>query len=371
VNIRVLSLLSVFAVGLAALLAAAPAAAKPPLRVALSGDAMPLHGKKGGSFEGFEVDLAQELARKLGRKIELVDLAALDKGSFDAIKDGDVDCSINSITDVDAPPEGVALTAPYMVLPYRVAAKKGTKVDDLATFEGKVAVLDRATRDVVKAKMPKATAVPQRSQKDAVLALMRGKIDLLAMDSARLKVAIKDTSMKMVGNELEDARLVIAVPSAELERFDKALAAIEPKIKKLRRKWMPELGAATVEIARLVEALPPAWVELERFKGKQVVPVYCESATGRISFVKREGVWFLELVVGLESVDGKIEDIELIKPNHYKIVYTGQNIELKYKAGAKTGQWGKSSEFWKGKWKTFADAQFEEEYGGVRVEKCK
>ncbi len=345
-------------------------AAGKELRTALAGELMPLHGRKGKRFVGFEPELAALLGKELGRKIVHVDLEKLEVGSFEAMDRGQAEISINSIAASTATEGAVALTQPYSTLHFRLAAKPGKDPGDLATLTARVGVLDRASRDLVRGILPKAEFKPQRSIQAAVAALMRNEIDYVAHDRAVLAAAIKGTTLKVLEPELGEMPLALAVPADQVDRYNKALTRLAPRIAKLRSKWFP-VAKAGLSVDAMFAALPAEWIELQAKGGRMVIPVRCEAATARIELSKRELGWYVVFNLGEDSVEGRVQKIERLGKHHHRIRYLQQSVELRYRPGSKTGEWGKSTELWGGKWRTFADSKHEKGYKAVRVERCK
>lgn len=341
----------------------------PPLRVALGGDNMPLHGTEGGQFVGLEADLAKALAAQLGRPLEIVNLDELGKGSYDAIADGDVDLSLNSLATGAPLPDGIAYSAPYAEITIRLAAKPGTSLDNLAERQVAVAVLDPLVRDLVLQQMPKAKIEPRQSPREGVVALMRGKVDFFAHSVSGLRQSIKDTNLEVVGPKLGTLSLALAAPQAHVAAYNQALKRLASTATKLQAKWLAaekEQGGDGDPLA----TLPASWVELAPRGQGFIIPVYCEAATARINLNKVDGRWVIEFNLGPDTVEGSVDKVDVLGKGHYRLHYQGQSVEVRFQKGAKTGQWGKSTELWGGKLKTFADAARESEYRGARVEKC-
>ena len=350
------------------LVSAASQARAPMLKVGISGQLMPLHGFDKGKAVGFEADMARLLAKKLGRKVEFVDLERLEKGSFDALQNEDIDLSVNSIptqTKVDA---GLLLSEAYLTLHFRLVGKKGAKLDDPASTTAKIAVLDRAARDLLKKRMPEARFVPQSSIKAAVAALMRGEVQFIAHDVAVLSEAIKGTKLSLLPQPFGELSLSIATRAADAQKINKLLKRSQKSLHKLQTKWLE--AATPLDMNSLLAAWPKNWVGLINRGGKQRIGVRCDNSPDRIAISQRDGGWYLEFQLGEDSVDGRIHKIEKLGRDHYRLHYLRQSIELRYKTGSKTAQWGKSTELWKGAWHSFADSKNEKNYRAVHIKKC-
>ena len=88
-----------------------------------------------GSFEGFEVDIVKEIAKRLGREadIEGYDFRAL----FVATASGRVDMVISSLTITDERLESQSFTQPYVEGALGIAVAEGSEIDSLEELKGK------------------------------------------------------------------------------------------------------------------------------------------------------------------------------------------------------------------------------------------
>ncbi|MDT8853954.1 ABC transporter substrate-binding protein [Paracoccaceae bacterium Fryx2] len=88
-----------------------------------------------GSFEGFEVDIVNEIARRMGTtaEIEGLDFKAL----FVASASGRVDMVISSLTITDERLESQSFTQPYFLGALGVGVKDGSGITDLAGLKGR------------------------------------------------------------------------------------------------------------------------------------------------------------------------------------------------------------------------------------------
>lgn len=133
-------------------LSLAAAAAEKPLKVALDGTfaphAMP---KMGGGIEGFNVDLANEIGKRLGRKMDIT--AAQWSGLLPALAAGKYDFIVAPTTITDERTKSLLFTEGYLNTDFQFVVKKGApNITSLEGFKGKVisvnkgAVYDRWAR---------------------------------------------------------------------------------------------------------------------------------------------------------------------------------------------------------------------------------
>jgi ankyrin repeat protein/ABC-type amino acid transport substrate-binding protein len=206
------------------------------LRVALSGEYMPLHGFKDGVATGLEAEIAQRLARRLGATVVFVDTRReLGKGSVEAVASGEVHIALNSITPTPEREKLVAFTSPYLLMRYRLAARPEAVVGGLGELRGRVAGTALALRAVESA-LPAARRVPAPSTAAALKLLLAGKADFVAEEEVGLALAIQQMPMKLVGASFGESPLAIAIPKGAAWRYEQALEALWPEIEQLKQQ---------------------------------------------------------------------------------------------------------------------------------------
>src|SRR5687768_5494941 len=102
--------------------------------------------KEDGSFEGFEVDLVNEIGKRIGADIEIQDLGF--QALFAATSSGRIDMAISSITITDERLQNQSFTQGYYDSDLALATAKESDVNGLADLKGKpVGVLSTSTGD--------------------------------------------------------------------------------------------------------------------------------------------------------------------------------------------------------------------------------
>ncbi len=129
----------------AVFLSAAASAQDGPLKVALDGTfaphAMP---KLGGGVEGFNVDLANEIGRRLKRKMDIT--AAQWSGLLPALQAGTYDFIVAPTTVTEERSKNLLFTEGYLNTDYQFLVKKGTQdIADLTGFKGKVIAVNKGS----------------------------------------------------------------------------------------------------------------------------------------------------------------------------------------------------------------------------------
>ncbi len=120
-------------------------AADPPLKVALDGTfaphAMP---KLDGGVEGFNVDLANEIGRRLGREMDIT--AAQWSGLLPALQAGTYDFIVAPTTMTDERAKNLLFTEGYLNTDYQFLVRKGTpEVKSLDEFKDKVISVNKGS----------------------------------------------------------------------------------------------------------------------------------------------------------------------------------------------------------------------------------
>ncbi len=213
----------------------------PPLRVALSGEYMPLHGKAGDSMIGFEADLAKAIAGELGRDVIFVNTwSEYKKGSIESVNKGLVDMSINSITITPERAKKVDFSKPYLYLRYRLAAKNNyLEKAAFREFSGKVAVVFSLAKEAVEANFPSATIVECKSFNICLQLIENGKADYIAGEDVGIINDIAKTGLLVASDPFGSSEIAIALPKGRAGPVNEALRRLQLDIDRFEKKWKP------------------------------------------------------------------------------------------------------------------------------------
>jgi polar amino acid transport system substrate-binding protein len=148
------------------------------LRVAVLPDFPPWAVQKSdGSFQGYEIDIAKELADSLGVKLKLV---ATDGDSrLPLMQSNRVDVNISAWTATNERAQTAGFTIPYDAHGAGVLFKKGTDIKSYKDIAGKtVAVARGSTNDTILTNdYPSAKPVRFDAIADVISAVKTGKVD--------------------------------------------------------------------------------------------------------------------------------------------------------------------------------------------------
>ncbi len=255
--------LRVVVAAIAVALSAAPfaSAQEPPLRSGIDATfaphAMPTMS---GGVEGFNVDLANEIARRLGRKLQL------DAGQFSglvpALQAGTYDFLAAAMTVTKERAENMLFTEGYVDTDYQFVVKKETpELKSLEDLKGKTisvnkgSIYDQWARD--RADKMGWTVESYGTTTDAVQAVMSARADTILLGNTAAAWAVKNNpALKL--SLVQSTGLVFAVPVRKdnVALRNKIEIAIEcmkkdGTIPKLHEKWFglaPAPPSAAVRI---------------------------------------------------------------------------------------------------------------------------
>jgi polar amino acid transport system substrate-binding protein len=226
------------------------------LRVAVLPDFPPWSVQKpDGSFEGYEIDIANDLAKSLGVKLQLV---ATDGASrLPLLKSNRVDVNISAWTATDERAKTAGFTIPYDAHGAGVLFKKGKNIKSYKDIAGlKVSVARGSTNDTIVTKdFPTAKVVRFDAIADVLSAVKTGKVDAAVESSYTVAQAAKgDPSLEAVSNPPLDPQLVSMGALQDdqvwinyLNNFIRNLIA-SGEDNRLHEKWLHEPLASIVSV---------------------------------------------------------------------------------------------------------------------------
>jgi polar amino acid transport system substrate-binding protein len=184
--------------------------------------------KRAGHLLGFEVEIADALARELGVRAELVQndwstlVPSLERGTFDVI--------LNGLEATPARRERIALSRPYHVFREVLSAREGdARVRDLASVRGlRVGTLANSLAwDMLE--HTGAERVPYEGNDEPYLDLQHGRIDAVLLDDILAERYGKKPGLAPVAS-VGSGEYVVGVQRGEpdlLNAVDRALAQLQ------------------------------------------------------------------------------------------------------------------------------------------------
>jgi len=157
----------------------------------------------GGEPEGYDVDLAKEVAKALGVKIEIIDTTAADR--IPNLQTGKVDLVIGNFTRTPERAKAITFTDPYVVAGQVLLVRKNAGIKGIGDLSGKtVAVNKSSTADTLITKAnPQAKIQRYDTAAAALLAVKQGQADATIEDSNYLAFQAKlDPSLDVTHDSL-------------------------------------------------------------------------------------------------------------------------------------------------------------------------
>jgi polar amino acid transport system substrate-binding protein len=148
-----------------------------------------------GEFVGFEIDLMNEVGKRLGQKIEIVNIPF--QGLFAAVQSGQIDAAVSSITITAKRLQSVSFAQPYYDSDQSLTVTKASGIKDLAGMAGKTVGVDTgSTGDIWATQNQAATKIKEIRRYEglnpAMLDLAAGRIDGYVSDIPALLYYVKD-----------------------------------------------------------------------------------------------------------------------------------------------------------------------------------
>lgn len=182
----------------------------------------PLESAEGGEFTGFDIDLANAVARELGVRAVFIN-SGFD-GIFPALQNGTFDAVISSVTITPERSAAMLFSDPYYDSGQLIAIRKGaagmTTPEELAGKTVGVQINTTAQIDLEKRQNVKVAVY--NTVDLALLDLKNGRIDAVVCDAPVLRYMIRQsfTDLTTVGRRFTDEKfgIVIAQGNDDLRR---------------------------------------------------------------------------------------------------------------------------------------------------------
>lgn len=205
-----------------------------------------------GTFEGFEVDIVNEIARRMDTTaaIEGLDFKAL----FVASASGRVDVVISSLTITDERLESQSFTQPYFTGALGVAVKEGSGITGLADLKGRTigSIATSFPETWIKEREAEIGYAEYKSYDttaNMLTDLRNGRVDAVVNDIVGLRYAFTQTAGMTVAEEIvtgEKFAMMMPKASPKLEAVNTIISAMKSDgtMAALHEKWFGIAPAA-------------------------------------------------------------------------------------------------------------------------------
>lgn len=148
-----------------------------------------------GKVTGFEVDLVNEIAKRLGKSVEFVNTPF--NGLFPAVQSGRINMAISSITITEKRLESVTFAQPYYDSDQSLTVTAASGIENLKGMEGKVVGVDTGSTGDMWAEANKGEYKLGEIRRfeglqPAMLDLVAGRVDGYISDIPALLYYVKD-----------------------------------------------------------------------------------------------------------------------------------------------------------------------------------
>jgi lysine-arginine-ornithine-binding protein len=224
------------------------------LRIGTDATYPPLEYVENGQFEGFEIDLANAVAREMGVRAEFIN-ASFD-GIFPALQNGSFDAVVSSVTITPERSASMLFSDPYYDSGQLIAVRQGTQgITTPEELSGKkVGVQINTTAQIDLEKRAGVQVAVYNTIDLALLDLKNGRIDAVVGDAPVLRFMIRQSfqGLQTVGRRFTDEKFGIAFAqsSEDLRRaVNAALWRIQDsgEYDRIHEKWFGEAAERTAD----------------------------------------------------------------------------------------------------------------------------
>ena len=178
-----------------------------------------------GQLEGFDIDLAREIARGIFGDSDRIDLRVVDAGQREsALQSGQVDLVVRTYSITCNRKRSVAFSTVYYYANQRILAVKGSGINSAAALSGKRVCAVRGTTSLsaVFALEPRPTLFGVTTWTDCLVMLQQGQVDAISTDDVVLfGLAAQDPNLEVVGPSIaiEPYGVGVKKENTDLVRF--------------------------------------------------------------------------------------------------------------------------------------------------------
>ncbi|NLO84522.1 MAG: basic amino acid ABC transporter substrate-binding protein [Clostridiales bacterium] len=182
-----------------------------------------------GSIIGFDIEIAAEIAKDLGKTLKIEDMAFA--SVVPAVQTGKADIGIAAMTITDERLANVDFSTPYFIATQACITKDGSVVVDAESLKDKKIGVQEGTTGQVTAETFTAVENVSAFAKaiDAVTDLKNGKIDAVIVDlpvAKNILTAMNDATLIMLDIEFEAENYGIAIKKGNAELVESINATL-------------------------------------------------------------------------------------------------------------------------------------------------
>ena len=172
-----------------------------------------------GTLQGFEVDLAREIARDIFGDPERVDFRFVESASrMEALEKHEVDLVIRTMTVTRSRQQDVSFSTPYLTTDSRLLVMGNSAIKSVAQLPGRTVCVTDGSTALEKARRhaPQSRILRTRSWADCLVALQQSQADAILSDDTILSgIAAQDPYTEIVGESLASESYAVAVARSD------------------------------------------------------------------------------------------------------------------------------------------------------------
>ena len=204
-----------------------------------------------GQLEGFDIDLAREIASRIFGDPDRVELQVVEAGQREsALASGQVDLVVRTFSITCERKQNIGFSTTYFYAHQKILARKDSGIRSAADLSGKRVCSVSGTTSLKRVFEldPRPTLIGVTSWTDCLLMLQQGQVDAISTDDVVLKgLADQDPNVELVGDSLGNEPYGVGInkDNEDLVRFvNGALEDIraDKTWERLYDRWLPSLG---------------------------------------------------------------------------------------------------------------------------------
>ena len=203
----------------------------------------PFEQGKAGSYTGFDVELMEAIAAKIGRTAEFQDTSF--ETIFRDVAQGKFDAVISAATITPEREKAVAFSNPYYLSEQAVLVKEGSDIESLEDLAGTTVGVQQGTtgQELAKEKANASEVRPYPEGPDAVNALKAGTVEAVIIDAPVAANAVEKSGGVEIAEKVPtEEEYGIALAQGEtglLEEINQGLKEVEEDgtYAKIYKRW--------------------------------------------------------------------------------------------------------------------------------------
>jgi ABC-type amino acid transport substrate-binding protein len=203
----------------------------------------PFEQGKSGNYTGFDIELMEAIAEKMGRKAEFQDTSF--ETIFRDVAQGKFEAVVSAATITEEREKAVDFSNPYYLSEQAVLVKEGSDVESLEDLDGKTVAAQQGTTglELAKEKLGGSEIRPYPEGPDAVNALKAGTVEGVVIDAPVAQNAVEKSGGIEIAEKVpteETYGIAVAQDDTELlDEINKALKEVEQDgtYKTIYEKW--------------------------------------------------------------------------------------------------------------------------------------